>query len=325
MKFYTSKILTGAFIATGSMFACMSCVNDDLEELKANENRIIKEYLAVNSGFTKTVGGIYFKELEAGTGLSPADIMEKTKYIFVNYTGRVLETGIIRETSDSSLKSEWTSSTAFDHYLYGPAKIQYGFSMPGINEALSHMKEGGKARVIIPGDQANQDFIPLLYDLELVKVVSDAKVYEDTVVNAFLSKNGFGEETAVDTSMWFKVISSGISEDSVDINDTVYFTYTGWLVDFFYDSVYTRVFDSNSVKYLYNSKITSGTMLLSNSKVPKAVQMALNLMKEGDKARIIAHYEYTFGEKGVVHSKYNYTIIPKLQTVAYDVEITQIK
>jgi FKBP-type peptidyl-prolyl cis-trans isomerase len=199
--------------------------------------------------------------------------------------------------------------------------------MLGINNALAMMKEGGKLSVIIPGEQAMKDYVPMLYNLELIKVIDDNSAYEDTVVHAFLDKNSFTPENQVDTSLWVKIISGdGISTDSAAAGDTVYITYTGRLVDYLYDSVYTRVIDKSSIRYLYNSKILSGQMLSTgNNVMPKCVQLAIDLMKEGDKARILSLYEYAFGKDGIVDKKYKYTVIPKLQTVSYDVEITSIK
>ena len=148
-------------------FLLSGCVKDELKELEEKEKKIIAEYIAAHPGFIQTEGGLYVHEEIAGNGMSPV----KGNYVFINYVGRYLEDGEIRETNIDSLKNDWPVSPSLENFLYGPSKITYGDKMPGINEALGMMKEGGKAAFIIPSGKANFDYNPLIYELELLKVV----------------------------------------------------------------------------------------------------------------------------------------------------------
>jgi hypothetical protein len=121
-------------LASVFLFLLQACVNNELEELEAREKKIIGDYLALNPGFIKTEGGIYILEEKVGTGLTPAF----DEWVFVNFVGKYLEDGSIRETTYDSLKSEWPVSEFFENYLYGPSKILYGYSMPGLRSYVAY-------------------------------------------------------------------------------------------------------------------------------------------------------------------------------------------
>jgi FKBP-type peptidyl-prolyl cis-trans isomerase len=312
--------------ALAGIILVSACMKDDMKELVSTEKKLIQQYLTDHniSAETKTSGGIYYIEQVQGTGLSP----KQDNYVFITYTGRYIEDGTVIETSYDTV--EWDAADYFDDYLFGPLKIVYGYSMLGINEALSYMKEGGKATVILPSDKANYDYRPLVYELELLKVVRDPIAYEDSVLEAYLSQKGYDNSALVD-GIWFKenYVPDPADLATVELNDTVYLRFEGRLIDGFTNpSSDSRVFDSNlgdakPLKYVYGSKVTSGTIL--NQTIPAGLKTAIDSMRVGVKATAILPYSKAFGENGVVHSVYNYTIVPKYQSVLYNIEVTAIK
>jgi len=317
------KLYTIIFsLAAVFLFLLQACVNNELEELEAREKKIIGDYLALNPEFTKTEGGIYILEDRTGNGLTPA----VDEWIFVNFVGRYLEDSTIRETTYDSLKSEWPASDGFENYLYGPSKILYGYSMPGLNEAVSLMKEGGKATFIIPGDKANYDYRPLLYEIELIRVVKDIKALDDSALFQYIDKKGFLDTAIVDTTVWVR-LDETINNDSIVNGDTVFMRFEGRLIDGFGDSVVdNRIFNSNlndeaPLKFVYPSKVISGKIL--GNKIPEGLVTALRYIKRG-KGSVIIRYPRAFKEAGYVHEKENYIIVPKFQSVVYDIEVTQI-
>lgn len=315
------------FLAPAALFMLTTgCVNDDLAKDEKEENKIISAYLTAHGIVedTKTEGGIYFVEEVAGTGLSPAT----DDYIFISYTGRYLETNEIRETSDEGLKDEWPAAQTFTNYLYGPVKLLYGYSIPGINEGLSLMKEGGKASLIIPSNKAYYDYTPLIYEIELFKVVKDPIAYEDSVLNKYLDVNGFGPENRIDTLVWFKETLTPDPADTVTIEpgDTVFISFEGRLVDGFSHPVSdARVFDSNGsepLKYVFGtSKVVSGSIL----QVPAGFNVALDSMRNGTHATVVMPYTQAFGKDGLVNSTHNYVMIPPYQTLVYDISVQEIR
>jgi FKBP-type peptidyl-prolyl cis-trans isomerase len=297
------------------------CVKNELEEREADEKKIISTYLASHPGFTKTEGGIYVQMNREGNGLTPS----AGEFIFINYVGKYLEDEVIRETSYDSLKSLWPISGNLTNYLYGPLKTSYGDKMPGINEALALLKEGGKGTFIIPSDKANFDQIPLLYEIELLKVIGDPVAFEDSVLTIFAQEN-FSETDRFDTlNVWMKITESSESPLFFGTGDTLYFSFVGKLVDHFGTTASTeRIFDSNQLKLIYNlSKPSSGKIL--NGTIPSGLRIALDSIQNGIKASVLLGYDQAYGEEGIEHSVNEYTIIPPYQTVVYDIEITDIK
>lgn len=309
------------------VFTLPGCVKDELKELEEKESKIISEYVAANPGFIQTEGGLYVYEEIAGNGLTPL----KGNYVFINYVGRYLEDGVIRETNYDSLKNDWPISGNLENFLYGPSRITYGDKMPGINEALGMMKEGGKAAFIIPSGKANFDYKPLLYELELIKVVRDIEVYEDSVMNVYIDQH-FGDDARIDTlNIWYK-LSDTIpgSEDVFGPQDTLFFNFTARLVDGFTDPIQiNRIFDSNQnkdpLKYNYGqANLSSGQML--NNKLPIGLKTALDSLQiqNHSKATLLLGYDRAFGSTGHLHPEDKYIIIPAFQSVIYDIEVIDI-
>lgn len=107
--------------------------------------------------FVVKSSGLYFYEINTGTGESPDD----QDIVFFKYKGRFI-TNYIFEYSYPLNKS-------FE------SVIGTGALIPGIDEALRLMKPGGKSKIITPSDLAfGKDgyrfippYSPLLWDLQL--------------------------------------------------------------------------------------------------------------------------------------------------------------
>jgi FKBP-type peptidyl-prolyl cis-trans isomerase len=307
------------------------CLKNEWDEKEQHEKEVIQTYLTDHNitEDQKTEGGIYYVEQVAGTGLSPRN----NNYVVINYTGRYLENGSIHETTYDSLKGDWPNASLYSFFVYGPLRFQYGYSIAGINEGLSLMKEGGKASLVIPSDKAFYDFNPLVYDVELIKVIRDPVVYEDSVFHVYLAEKNY------DSTMWYisgndtiyfkeTVTPDPNDERTVQAGDTIYFRYNGRLVDGFSPVIKDdRVFDSNMdqakpIKYVYGqSVILSGSMLA----FPTGLKLALDTMRSGTHATALLHYKQAFGDKGLFSTIYGYTIVPKYQTVVYDVIVESIR
>ena len=315
-----------AAITVSALFLLSGCANNDVTERENKEKRIIQEYIKANNipASTKTEGGIYFIEKVKGTGLVP----EKDDYIYLRYTGMILEDTTIRETDDSARMDEWPALSHYDHYLFGPSKILYGYSMPGILEALSLMKEGGKARVIIPSAKANYDYIPLLYDLDLLKVIKNPANFDSTLVTEYLNK-GFVADSIMSNNKIFVRIDENPAEIRRPLpKDTIYLHYEGYLLDGYSDSLKVdRVFDSNwngePVKVVYNgssSKVVTGSIL----GFPAGLKTVLGYLPENAQATALLRYDVAFTSKGYLHTTFGYIIIPAFQSVIYKIRIDKI-
>jgi hypothetical protein len=316
---------------TSALFLLLAsgCLKNDLAEREANEKKVIQQYLTANniSGDTKTEGGIYYIEEVAGTGLSPV----LDDYIVIDYVGRFLESGVIRETSYDSLKNDWPAADNYVNFLFGPTKIVYGHSISGINEGLSLMKEGGKAKIIIPSDKAYYDFNPMIYEIRLIKVIKDPVAYADSMLHIYLDANGFDESTKKNDSIWFRETEITDTNETrvVQAGDEVYFSFSGLLIDEFrsasQDTFDTNSDDDNPIILTYgNSKVTSGSILAPAAGLPTGLILALDSMRFGAHATAVLPYRQAFGAKGLINSVYGYTIVPTYQPVVYNIVIEDI-
>ena len=143
-------------LLTLSLISC-----DPSKKYQKQENEEIQTYLTENSNlkFVKQPSGLYYLEVVAGTGISPV----RTDSVYINYTGRFLDGTIFDSNS--------TTGKLFGGIL--------GTHVVGFDEGLTKMKQGGKSMFLIPsslgygsmGTYGISGYTPLLFDVELVKVV----------------------------------------------------------------------------------------------------------------------------------------------------------
>src|SRR5690606_41165435 len=123
-----------------------------------NEKPALEKYIAENNIKTKpTESGVYYIETKKGTGKKPS----ATDVVRVNYTGKLLD----GTTFDSNEGQE-------------PIEFPLNRVIPGWTEGLQLMREGGKAKLILPSSMAYgprgggpiPPFSPLVFDVELLEV-----------------------------------------------------------------------------------------------------------------------------------------------------------
>ncbi len=130
-----------------------------------DEQLLIRRYLAKH-GITATPdnSGLYFISLKEGTGLQPsAGKTVQVRYSGTLFNGHLFDAGGAGEEAPFS-------------FTWG----QEGQMLPGVITALSRMKAGGKAKIILPSplafgtDGSTAGVIPphtpVVYELELVSV-----------------------------------------------------------------------------------------------------------------------------------------------------------
>ena len=185
--------------------------------------------------------------------------------------------------------------------------------------------------MVIPSSLAYFDCKPLVYDIELFKVIKNPVQYEDSVLLVYRDENGFDESTQYQ-DIWFR---ETLTPDPLDIrtvqaNDTVLFRFTGKLVDGYGNTVTaSRIFDTNTddanpLKVVYNTSnltIKSGKIL----SVPKGLITALDTMREGTHATVVLPYSQAFDDDGLKDPNYDYIIVPQYQTVVYDIIVEDIR
>jgi FKBP-type peptidyl-prolyl cis-trans isomerase len=159
-KVYQTAIL---LVVAGLLLSLGSC--DPSAKYEKQEKESIADYLSNSDmSFTKQESGLYYHEVSAGTGVTPAP--GDTAY--VTYTGKYLD-GV---TFDSNV-----DKTAF------PFAVGTGYVIAGLDEGVTYMSVGGKSVLLIPsnlgyGSQGYYTiggFTPLIFEVELKEVVPGAK------------------------------------------------------------------------------------------------------------------------------------------------------
>jgi FKBP-type peptidyl-prolyl cis-trans isomerase len=157
IKKYSHSIVL--FFAAGLLLSLGSC--NPAAKYEKTERESIQNYLASNPtlDFVKEPSGLYYLETLTGTGRQAV----KNDTAYVMYTGKYL------------------NGTVFDTNVgYPPIVflVDVGSKIAGFDEAITYMKAGGKATILIPsslgygtqGYYTIAGYTPLLFDIELVKV-----------------------------------------------------------------------------------------------------------------------------------------------------------
>lgn len=142
------------------MISLVSC--DPAKKYEKEESAKIQEYLNSNSdlNFVLKPSGLYYLEVVAGSGRIPV----KHDTAYVKYTGKFLDETIF----DTNVGK--TDTLIFP--------VDEGWLISGFDEGITFMREGGKAKLLVPSKLAYGPsgyyiivgYTPLLYDIELVHV-----------------------------------------------------------------------------------------------------------------------------------------------------------
>lgn len=293
MKLYKISVLLSLFLLN------TACLKDDTEEKKEEEKKKLREYIESNNITTEpTSSGLYYIELEEGDSISP----EYGNYVRMNYTSRLIDETIFYTTYEDVAKENGLYDSAI---VYGPNKFQVGAVIEGLNEGLTYMKTGGKARLIIPSDLALGSYavgdIPaystLIYDVELLEVITNPELHESQLLEVYLDTSNIEVEPQ-ESGLYYIELEKGDGEKP-EYRDFLHVKYTGWLID-------GRKFDSGEFVMQYG--VTN---------VIEGWYEGLGLMNEGGKAKLIIPSNLAYGSNGS-------DVIPPYSTLVFEVELLEI-
>ncbi len=203
------------------------------------------------TGSTTTASGLQYVEIEAGTGPMP----QPGDMVSVHYTG-TLEDG-----------TEFDSSIGRDPFRF---TLGQGQVIPGWDEGIALMHEGGKATLIIPSElgygAAGAGPIPpdatLIFEVELVDVQPTPK---PTTIDA-------ADYTTTDSGLKYFIFEEG-DGDAPQLGDMLTVDFLLWLEDgTFLDSTIDR-----GTPYTF--------VMGSDSSLP-GLDEGLALLKEGGRAQL---------------------------------------
>lgn len=157
IKIKRKTILSVAALST--IVFITACLGTEKFEKREEEN--IKGFLSLNPdlNFELKPSGLYYLDLKVGSGAQP--LTHDTAYIFYN---------------ESFLDNRiFYSNVGTGDTLIIP--VNEGKTIPGFDEAITYMRNGGKSLFIVPSylgygqtDIRFPAFTPLIYEVDLVRV-----------------------------------------------------------------------------------------------------------------------------------------------------------
>ena len=305
---HTKNVLTRMLSLMLFAFIVYSCEKTDQRE--EEEQIRLQEYL-IENGYTSiepTASGLYHVILNQGDGPQP----ESTDFIRISFTATLID-GTVFETSDE--ETAQSSGIFNEDVFYGPMKFQLvNLGSPvGLREGLLLMNEKGKSRFIIPSNLAfgSNDFgiikpySTLIYDVELLDVISDPVAHEQGLLDAYLLDN---EITGPPTSsgIYYIETEEGIGEQPLNTS-VVTVHITGSLLD-------GRVF--------YSSKDSSTGPIdvdMAATNFLPAILEGIHKMKKNGKSMLVVPWDQGYGEEGSGDG-----VIPPFSTIIFDIELIEI-
>jgi FKBP-type peptidyl-prolyl cis-trans isomerase FkpA len=291
-----------------------SCVKDDSAEKKAQELKLLNQYIQnENITVTPTASGLYYIEVVAGTGALPVS----PNWVEISFTARLVSSNAIVLSSDSAIARN--NSIYNPYFLYGPNRISLSdINIKGLFEGVSLMKQGGKSRLIFPsslgyGGSKNGNipaYSSLILDVELHNVITDIASFENSKMTAYLTENGITDAPTASGLVYHEIIAG--TGDFPAPGKKVTYDYVGTFLN-------GQVFDKSEGGTNY--------IIIGNSEVKAGIEEGIKLMKQGGTAKLVIPYNIAYGATGVfryVNYQYYIAVWP-YSTVVYDIEILDIE
>ena len=237
---------------------------------------------------TTTDSGLQYTEIEEGSGPVP----QVGEIVTIHYKG-TLEDG-----------TEFGSSYSQDEPVQFP--LGRGVVLPGLDEGIAMMKEGGKAKLVIPpelayGEQGAGDAIPpnatLIFEVELVSIQPGSPAAPTKVDEA--------DYIAAESGLKYYDLQVG-DGPSPQSGQQVSVHYTGWLED-------GTKFDSSL------DRGQPFTFVLGNGRVIRGWDEGVATMKVGGKRQLVIPPELAYGQQGAGG------VIPPNATLIFEVELLAVR
>jgi FKBP-type peptidyl-prolyl cis-trans isomerase len=338
-KFLKPNILILIII---SALILSSCLKDEDSEKRAEEKRLIEEYVNIHyPGEQPTSSGLYIitDTLRDPNGASP--VLEDNDYMIFNYTGKYLESGSIFDSSDSltAVNAKIGSSTFMEYN--GPLKTSFynsqsyfNFYSLGVIEGLVKMKEGGKYTLIMPSLLNFNNYKPVIFQVELLKVIdnSEIKEFELEQIASYISNWPKSSEDPTpqtlndstnaqrDTTisgLFFKIDSLGSGTIRADSGNTVTVNYTLKLLPY-KDDKYLNV-PARIIEKKDNFKT-----VLSPKIVIEGFYGAIKKMKKGEIKTCVIPYWRAYGVERITNSKTGRVALPECATLVYQIKLVEV-
>lgn len=303
--------IKATLLAFAAIVLC-SCAEDKNETDRSIHERILHAY--VNSAdFQKTYpnaqmwpSGIVMLEYQPGTG----DTLDLLEGAYLEITSSSLS-GEYLSTTDENIAKK--TGTFLNTNYYGPTLFELGFRSEyiGLEEVLTGMQVGGKAKFILPPWLSCSDRDPswgnqynVIYDIELTDVITDILEWEADSMKAYANIHYPGLDT-LSSNFYLKKLVESPQTDSIE-SGHINVRYVGRLLDGWvfdtniadtakkygiYDS--SNEYTAMDITYHHNEE----EMLNGNTMVTGFIK-ALNRMRYGEVAFTMFGSKYGYDYEG---------------------------
>ena len=285
------------------------------ESMIFNEEVLLKKYVADNKiTATPNSMGLYIIEKQAGTGIK----IDSGCQVKMNYKVSLLDGKELFSTFERP----------------DPVKFEYGkrIDTQGFEYAVSALKKGSKARIIVPSSLAFgrrgsgtmvAPYQSLIYDVEIIDVKTKAdyeKEQNDSKNSEQMKSDSLKnaeplllEKYLKDNKITVKPLPSGLyyiptlvgTGPKAGAGKTVKVHYTGTLLN-------GKKFDSS------RDRGTPLEFMLGRGQVIKGWDEGISLMNQGGKATLIIPSSIGYSDKDM-------GVIPPYSTLVFDVELVEVK
>jgi FKBP-type peptidyl-prolyl cis-trans isomerase len=285
-----------------------------LMQMKEDENTQLSEYLAANNITVAPLpSGLYYLEQKAGSGRLP----KEGDMLQVHFT-----VGLVDGTQ------------LFSSYSQEPIDIEFGkpFDTKGFDEALTYLRKGTKARLIVPSSLAfdsvgRSQMIPpyttLVYDVELMKIRDLAEVQAERAAKAKAEEMAKEQAKLNEAARIGKYLKDNNIQNEPTATGLFYIeTETGTGV---------QAEAGKKVKVHYTLYNIEGKKLQSSKDMDRPFEFTLGrgevirgwdegvaMMKAGGKARLVVPSELAYGENQ------RGADIPPYSPLVFDVELLEV-
>jgi hypothetical protein len=320
-------VLAGLFVLT----LLTGCLKNDWEERQKEEAEKLAKHIETlrNQGLdieTREVMDEDMYILLLGSDPNPGLSPEPGDYIILDYVRKDLLFTTFESQADS-----WTHYNQYPetyaYYLFEPVRIVFAGLIPGLGYGISLMEEGDTMRFYMPSALTFGDFVTIVDEIILYKVINDIEEYDSLQVARYRAEEG------IDSSQYLPDAGIFYWENNHG-NDAIEFDADDSLIIRFRASYLQEndliVFDSNW-ESATGLAIPASRVKVENftpegfAPFAKGFAAAIDTMAVGTQASMIVPYPQGFGVNGLIFTAPQYAIVPPYSSLVYDVEVMDVK
>ncbi len=318
-----------------TLFLLSGCLKSDWEDRQKEEADNLAKHIENlrSQGLnieTREVFDYDMYILFLGSDPNSNPVPEMDNYIIIDYIRKDLD-GNILFTNMSSQADNWSSyknnPDTYSHYLFEPLKMIFGYNTPGFNYGVSQMEEGDTARFYYPSTLAYGDFVTMVDEIILYKVIPSITAYDSLQLVTYRTEQGIDSSFYLpDAGIFYWELNPGNGAIEFDANDSLVIRFRAS----FFQEDDLIVFDSNwesaTGLTVPASRVKLETFTAQGfAPFTKGFAASIDTLSVGTQATMIVPYPQGFGENGLFFTTTPYPVVPPYSSLVYDVEVLDVK